>query len=98
MSIGVAEYQLGYRMYVLFDLSEYKEIMKVLLESNVNLVRTRLDFDEGDGRVEIREITQDLIEHLVEYYDQEDIIIKFIADNLLIGTMRMLDSLGLDVR
>lgn len=98
MSIGIACYRLGYRMYLLIDLSEYKEIMSVLLESNVELVESSLDFDEGVGRIEIREITQNLIEHLIEYYDQEDIVIKFIADDLLIGTFSMFDSLGLEVR
>lgn len=98
MSIGIACYRLGYRMYLLIDLSEYKEIMSVLLESNVELVESSLDFDEGVGRIEIREITQNLIEHLIEYYDQEDIVIKFIADDLLIGAFSMFDSLGLEVR
>lgn len=98
MSIGVACYRLGYRMYLLIDLSEYKEIMSVLLESNVELVESSLDFDEGVGRIEIRQITQNLIEHLIEYYDQEDIVIKFIADDLLVSTLKMFDSLGLEVR
>lgn len=75
-----------------FIADDDKELMKlgVLLGKHfgdIGIDSLRCDNVEGMGSIEIPGLTQDFIEALIEYYDNDDIVIRFCADELLVGTL-----------
>lgn len=76
-----------------FIADDDKELMKlgVLLGrhfgDSIDIDQLCWDSIEGMGSIEIPSITQDFMEALITYYEYEDIIVRFCADELLVGIM-----------